>query len=41
MGNKKKDTQQRDEKEILKTILCQQIWQPRRNGQIYRNIQST
>ena len=38
MGNKKKDTQQRDEKEILKTILCQQIWQNRRKGKIYRKI---
>ena len=28
-------------KRILLTIICQQIWQPRRNGQLSRDIQPT
>ena len=31
----------KDRKRILWTITCQQIWQPRRNGQFSRNIQPT
>ena len=31
----------KNHKRILLKIICQQIWQPRRNGQISRNIQST
>jgi len=30
---------QKNHERILWTILCQQIWQPRRNGQLSRDIQ--
>ena len=31
---------QKKNKRILWTIVCQQIWQPGRNGQLYTDIQS-
>ena len=32
---------QKKRKLTLWTIICQWIWQPRRNGQLLRNIQPT
>ena len=33
------EIQKRKKLRILWTIICQQIWQPRRNGQISKDIQ--
>ena len=35
------DTAKNKNKRILWTITCQQILQPRRNGQFYRHVQPT
>ena len=40
-NKKHKQKTERERKRILWTIICQQIGQPRKNGQVSTNIQST